>query len=156
MHGDYSKSGAADALDNLSPLFPLSVPPRIAHIRERFLAGGGINPGTMHGNYSKSGAADAIQQAPATPQSPSDAFHPFPIYPGIPGLGDGNRGGSRRFRTRFLIRWNQNGILVPLAGTPQGFRWRGGADGTPDLGAFPRPPGGPFFSPGRRFAPPRL
>ena len=44
-----------------------------------------------------------------------------------------------------MFRWNQNGILVPLAGTPQEFRWRGGADGTPDLGAFPRPPGGAFF-----------
>ena len=77
--------------------------------------------------------------------SKSVAFHPFPNYPEIPGLGGGNRGGSRRFRTRFLIRWNQNGILVPLAGTPQEFRWRGGADGTPDLGAFSRPPGGAFF-----------
>ncbi len=67
------------------------------------------------------------------------------MYPEIPGLGDGNRGGSRRFRTRFLFRWNQNGILVPLAGTPQEFRWRGGAGGTPDLGAFSRPPRGQIF-----------
>ena len=61
-------------------------------------------------------------------------------------LGGGNRGGSRRFRTRFLFRWIQNGILVPLAGTPQEFRWGGGADGTPDLARSGVPAANAFLS----------
>ena len=76
-----------------------------------------------------------------------------------PSLGDSNRGSSSRFRIRFLFRWNQNGILMPSTGAPQECRWRNGAAGTPDLGAFPGasgPPRNPFFSGGRRFAPPLL
>ena len=78
------------------PIKLISQPCRIAHRSGFSPAARPIKfSGTMHGNYSESGAR-----------------------PRIPNKCPASRGLPRRFRTRFLFRWNQNGILEASTETP--------------------------------------
>ena len=139
--------------------------PQKAHPRERFLAGGGINSETMHGNYSEVNGSFTRRNGSGLASSPFGELIKYIKECCFSSISKLSRNpGARRRQPRRLktiqdpildslesewdsgaARWNSP--RISLAG------WRGRHPGFRCIPATPR---GCIFSPGRRFAPPRL